>query len=42
MCFFESTLFKEVAFHPDESQILTTGADRKVEKLHIDFILGNL
>ena len=30
LCFFESTLFKQVLFHPDESQILTTGSDRKV------------
>lgn len=29
-CFFESTLFKQVLYHPDESQILTTGSDRKV------------
>jgi len=30
ICFFESTLFKQVLFHPDESQILTTGSDRKI------------
>lgn len=30
LCFFESTLFKQVLFHPDESQILTTGSDRKI------------
>lgn len=27
---FESTLFKSVIYHPDESQMLTTGNDRKV------------
>jgi hypothetical protein len=26
----ESTLFKQVLWHPDESQILTTGSNRKV------------
>lgn len=30
MCLFESTLFKQVLFHPDESQLLTTGSDRKI------------
>jgi WD40 repeat protein len=30
MCFFESTNFKQVLYHPDEAQILTTGSDRKV------------
>lgn len=30
MCFIDSNMFKEVLFHPDESQILTTGSDRKV------------
>lgn len=30
MCLFESTMFKQVAYHPDESQLLTTGSDRKV------------
>lgn len=30
ICFFESTLFKQVLLHPDESQILTTGSDRKI------------
>jgi WD40 repeat protein len=29
-CFFESTLFKSIVFHPDESQLLTTGSDRKI------------
>ena len=30
MCLFESTMFKRVVYHPDESQLLTTGSDRKV------------
>uniref|UniRef100_A0A0G4HQM4 Cilia- and flagella-associated protein 52 n=1 Tax=Chromera velia CCMP2878 TaxID=1169474 RepID=A0A0G4HQM4_9ALVE len=30
MCLFESTMFKALAFHPDESQLLTTGSDRRV------------
>lgn len=30
MCLFESTMFKCVVYHPDESQLLTTGSDRKV------------
>lgn len=30
LCLFESTLFKNVVYHPDESQLLTTGSDRKV------------
>eukprot|EP01017_Pseudomicrothorax_dubius_P022597 TRINITY_DN24442_c0_g1_i2.p1 TRINITY_DN24442_c0_g1~~TRINITY_DN24442_c0_g1_i2.p1 ORF type:complete len:630 (+),score=166.17 TRINITY_DN24442_c0_g1_i2:175-2064(+) len=30
LCFFESTLFKQVVYHPDESQVLTTGSDRKI------------
>jgi WD40 repeat protein len=30
MCLFESTMFKQIIFHPDESQILTTGSNRKV------------
>lgn len=29
-CLFESTMFKQVLYHPDESQLLTTGSDRKV------------
>ena len=29
-CLFESTMFKQVVFHPDESQLLTTGSDRKI------------
>ena len=30
MCLFESTMFKQVLYHPDESQVLTTGSNRKV------------
>ena len=30
MCLFESTMFKQVLYHPDESQLLTTGSDRKI------------
>eukprot|EP00397_Hematodinium_sp_SG-2012_P022531 GEMP01023353.1.p1 GENE.GEMP01023353.1~~GEMP01023353.1.p1 ORF type:complete len:619 (+),score=97.39 GEMP01023353.1:168-2024(+) len=30
LCLFESTMFKCLVFHPDESQILTTGSDRKI------------
>jgi len=30
LCLFESTLFKCIVYHPDESQLLTTGSDRKV------------
>lgn len=30
MCLFESTMFKQVVYHPDESQLLTTGSDRKI------------
>lgn len=30
LCFMESTLFKQVLWHPDESQILTTGSNRKI------------
>lgn len=29
-CFQEKTLFKEVLYHPEESQILTTGSNRKI------------
>lgn len=29
-CMFEATMFKQLVYHPDESQILTTGSDRKV------------
>jgi WD40 repeat protein len=30
LCLFESTMFKNLAYAPDESQLLTTGSDRKV------------
>ena len=30
MCLFQSTMFKSVVYHPDESQLLTTGSDRKI------------
>lgn len=30
-CMFETTMFKQLLYHPDESQILTTGTDRKVK-----------
>merc|ERR1712230_271518 len=30
MCPFESTMFKSIIYHPDESQLLTTGSDRKI------------
>jgi WD40 repeat protein len=30
LCVFESTLFKSLVYHPDESQLLTTGSDRKI------------
>ncbi len=30
ICLFESTMFKQVLYHPDESQLLTAGSDRKV------------
>jgi len=30
MCLFESTLFKKVIYHPDESQLLTTGSNKKI------------
>lgn len=30
LCLFESTLFKQVLYHPEESQLLTTGSDRKI------------
>merc|ERR1719428_1728730 len=29
LCLFESTMFKSIVYHPDESQLLTTGSDRK-------------
>ncbi|CAG9315816.1 unnamed protein product [Blepharisma stoltei] len=30
ICLFESTMFKQVLYNPDESQLLTTGSDRKI------------
>jgi WD40 repeat protein len=30
LCLFESTCFKSIVYHPDESQLLTTGSDRKI------------
>lgn len=30
LCLFESTMFKNLVYHPDESQLLTTGSDRKI------------
>jgi len=30
LCLFESTMFKDIVYHPDESQLLTTGSDRKI------------
>jgi WD40 repeat protein len=30
LCLFESTMFKNLCYHPDESQLLTTGSDRKI------------
>ncbi len=30
ICLFESTLFKQVVYHPDESQLLTTGSNKKI------------
>lgn len=30
LCLFESTQFKSLLYHPDESQLLTTGSDRKI------------
>ncbi|CAE8612968.1 unnamed protein product, partial [Polarella glacialis] len=30
LCLFESTMFKSLVYHPDESQLLTCGSDRKV------------
>ena len=29
-CLFETTMFKQLVYHPDESQILTTGTDKKI------------
>lgn len=30
MCLFQSTMFKQVLYHPEESQLLTAGSDRKI------------
>jgi cilia- and flagella-associated protein 52 len=30
ICLFEKTMFKQVLYHPDEYQIITTGSDRKI------------
>ena len=30
MCLFEKTMFKQVLYHPDEAQVITTGSDRKI------------
>lgn len=30
ICLFESTMFKQTVFYPDESQLLTAGSDRKI------------
>merc|ERR1712190_218471 len=30
LCLFESTLFRSLVYHPDESQLLTTGSDHKI------------
>jgi WD40 repeat protein len=30
LCVFEKTVFKSLVYHPDESQLLTTGSDRKI------------
>ena len=30
ICLFEKTMFKQVLYHPGESQVLTTGSDRKI------------
>lgn len=39
LCMFESTLFKQVIYHPEESQLLTTGSDRKVLENYLDYLL---
>lgn len=38
-CFFASTQFKSVLYHPDQSQLLTTGTDRKLT--YWDVVDGN-
>jgi len=30
MCLFEKTMFRQILYHPDEAQIITTGSDRKI------------
>ena len=30
ICLFEKTMFKQVLYHPDEFQVITTGSDRKI------------
>jgi WD40 repeat protein len=30
ICLFEKTMFKQVLYHPDEAQVITTGSDRKI------------
>ena len=30
-CMFENTMFKQLVYHPSESQIITTGSDKKVK-----------
>ena len=32
---FANTFFKSVIYHPDESQLVTTGTDRKVRRLRL-------
>ena len=29
-CMFETTMFKQLVYHPEESQIITTGTDKKI------------
>jgi WD40 repeat protein len=47
-CMFETTMFKQLVYHPDESQILTCGTDRKitywdvVESLELRMMDGSL
>ncbi|EER17966.1 WD-repeat protein, putative [Perkinsus marinus ATCC 50983] len=30
LCLFDSTMFKSLVYHPDETQLVTTGTDRKI------------
>lgn len=30
ICLFEKTMFKQILYHPDEAQVITTGSDRKI------------